>query len=89
MVEYQCDFVLLSLRRSKGQTCCCTIWKTRKEKWDAYVYRMCVYVYMHSYRYNIYILNTLPKDGGNRILGEPLVGMMPEEGPVPYLLHFN
>lgn len=38
---------------------------------------------------NIYILNTFSKGGGGRILGEPLVGMMPEEGLVPYLLHFN
>lgn len=38
---------------------------------------------------NIYILNTFSKGGGGRILGEPLVGMMLEEGLVPYLLHFN
>lgn len=38
---------------------------------------------------NIYILNTFPKDGGSRILREPLVGMIPEEVLVRYLLHFN
>lgn len=47
---------------------------------------MCICIHIGI---NIYILNTFPKDGGNRILGEPLIGMMPEEGPVPYLLHFN
>lgn len=31
---------------------------------------------------NIYILNTFSKGGGGRILGEPLVGMMLEEGLV-------
>lgn len=51
MVEYQCDFVLLSLSRSKEKTCCCTIYRTRKEKWETYVYIMCVYVYTHAYRY--------------------------------------
>lgn len=70
MVEYQCDFVLLSLRRSEGQNYCCTTCRTRKEKWET-----CVYMHIGI---NIYILNTFPKDGGSRILREPLVGMMPE-----------
>lgn len=53
------------------------------------MYIMCVHVYTHAYRYKHIYFKHISKDGGGRILREPLVGMMPEEGLVPYLLHFN